>query len=224
MANTIKIGSIEADAIKMGTSSITKVYVGTELVYPNGGGRLPQGYTEVEYVENTGSSSVNLGVQLQPNVGDSFEVVLDNEMTWTSGGENFQTFLTCQKEVSPYPGWNYRFDNNGIVSITTSQDYSSNRTLISGNVYHTIISGSSIPSTQTHTNPLNLFSSLDANLTPWRFCKGKLYNLTATYNGNLVRDLVPCINPSNVAGFYDLVGETFYTTVNNVPLVAGNPV
>lgn len=34
MANTIKIGSIEADGIKIGTSSVTKVYVGTELVYP----------------------------------------------------------------------------------------------------------------------------------------------------------------------------------------------
>lgn len=36
MANTIKIGSIEADAIKIGTSTVSKVYVGTELVYPSG--------------------------------------------------------------------------------------------------------------------------------------------------------------------------------------------
>lgn len=37
----------------------------------------------------------------------------------------------------------------------------------------------------------------------------RLYEYIRTENGTLVQDLVPCKNPNNVVGFYDLVSETF---------------
>lgn len=203
--------------------NIVKVYKGLQNT-----SRLPQGYTEVEYVENTGSSSVNLGIQLMKNANDSFEVVFDNVMTYTSSGGNFQTFITCAREISPYEGWYERFDNNGNVVIAGNlgaATLSSGRTIVSGDVYHTSIGLDSTPSDRVHDYPLNLFSSLDSTKTPWRFCKGKLYNMQVTYNNTLVRDLVPCKNSSNVAGLYDLVNDVFYSSESGYdPLVAGSAV
>ena len=36
MANTIKIGNIEASAIKIGTSNVSAVYIGSTKIYPSG--------------------------------------------------------------------------------------------------------------------------------------------------------------------------------------------
>lgn len=38
----------------------------------------------------------------------------------------------------------------------------------------------------------------------------KLYSCQIYDNGTLVRDFVPCINPSGTVGLYDLVGKKFY--------------
>lgn len=81
MANTIKIGSIEADAIKMGTSSITKVYVGTELVYPTGTPThdYSQDYLTFVAEANNVSFSLSNGVN-----GNTFQYSTDNGNTWNN--------------------------------------------------------------------------------------------------------------------------------------------
>ena len=200
---------------------------GDSISTSGGTSRLPQGYTEVEYVESTGQSTVNLGIQLMANVGDTYGVVLDNEMSYTSGYGDLQTFLTCCKEVaSVYPGWYYRYNSSTNIFIGGSDgiNLSTGRTLVSGSTYHVTITGST-GTNRNHDWPLNLFSSLDSNKSPWRFCKGKLYNMQVTYNNNLVRDLVPCKNSSNVAGLYDLVNDVFYTSESGYDtLVAGSEV
>ena len=198
-----------------------------DSIETSGSSRLPQGYTEVEYVQNTGNSTVNLGIQLMATANVTYSIELDNEMSYTSGGEDLQTFLTCCEEIpSVYPGWYYRYNNSSTVAITGSTGVitSTGRTLVSGSTYHTTINGTT-PSNMSHNYPLNLFSSLNSTKTPWRFCKGKLYNMTVTYNNNLVRDLVPCKNSSNVAGLYDLVNDVFYSSSSGYDtLVAGSAV
>lgn len=226
MANGIKIGNLDISAFKVGSAD-TKVYIGDTLLYPTS--RLPQGYTEVEYVQNTGNSTVNLGIQLMANVGDTFNIVLDNETSWTSGGGNYQTFLTCYNEVEGnYKGFYYRYNTSSstlVIGGSSGVVTSSGRTLVSGSTYHTTINATT-PRNYNHNYPLNLFSSLDSTQTPWRFCKGKLYNMQVTYNNTLVRDLVPCYRKNdNVAGLYDLVNNVFYSSASGYDqLVAGNPV
>ena len=187
--------------------------------------RLPSAYTEVEYVESTGQSTVNLGIQLMATANVPYSIVLDNEMSYTSSYGDLQTFLTCCKEVaSVYPGWYYRYNSstNIVIGGSNGINLSTGRTLVSGSTYHVTITGNT-NSNRTHDWPLNLFSSLDSNKLPWRFCKGKLYNMQVTYNNTLVRDLVPCYRKSdNVAGLYDLVNDVFYSSASGYDqLVAG---
>ena len=81
MANTIKIGSIEADAIKMGTSSITKVYVGTELVYPTD---TPTHDYSQDYLTLVAETD-NVSFQLAGGVnGNTFQYSTDSGSTWNN--------------------------------------------------------------------------------------------------------------------------------------------
>lgn len=81
MANTIKIGSIEADAIKMGTSSITKVYVGTELVYPTD---TPTHDYSQDYLTLVAETD-NVSFQLVGGVnGNTFQYSIDDGSTWNN--------------------------------------------------------------------------------------------------------------------------------------------
>ena len=57
--------------------------------------------------------------------------------------------------------------------------------------------------------------------TGTRYFAGNFYYMKIWDNGTLVRDFVPCINPSNVVGLYDKVNDEFYTDTG---LVAGNVV
>lgn len=75
MANTIKIGSIEADAIKIGTSTVSKVYVGTELVYPTGNIDYTKEYLTFEPI----SSAVTFSHGIQ-----TFQYSLDDGETWST--------------------------------------------------------------------------------------------------------------------------------------------
>lgn len=233
----IKLGTLDI-TFKIGSADTT-VYLGDTMIQSGDTPtpptpRLPSGYTEVEYVENTGNSSVNLGIQLMANANDSFSIEYNRTMTYTRGWGDLQTMLTCCKEVSPYPGWYERFHNNGanlqidgwFGGSSSSPTLTTGVTQVSGDVYHTSISLATTPSNATHNYPLNLFSSLDSNQQPWRFCKGKVYaDMTVIYNGNQVRFLIPCTRDSDsVAGLYDLVNDVFYSSVTNTPLVAGDPV
>lgn len=81
MANTIKIGSIEADAIKMGTSSITKVYVGTELVYPTDTPTHDYSQDYLTFVAETN----NVSFQFTGGVnGNTFQYSTDDGSTWNN--------------------------------------------------------------------------------------------------------------------------------------------
>lgn len=231
MANTIKIGSIEADAIKIGTSSVTKVYVGTELVYPNGGGRLPQGYTEVEYIssENSSSSSsggvINTGVLLYSANNNSYEIAGKVTPIFTNGWGDNQTFINIENKQNPYTGMVWRFNTSGGYKFDTNP--SNNATLATtantdGSTTFTITSQST---GAAHNTPLGLFASWQSSMTPYRFCKMRVYSMEITLNGTLVRNFVPAVRESDSkAGLYDIVNDVFYTSSNNYNFIAGDPV
>jgi hypothetical protein len=51
--------------------------------------------------------------------------------------------------------------------------------------------------------------------------KSKIYYCKIWQEGRLVRHFVPCINLAQVAGFYDLVTNTFYTNAGSGTFTTG---
>ena len=196
--------------------------------------RLPQGYTEVEYIENTGTTSsngayLNLGLPLYNTIGNSFVITsrLKSEYYSASGYDDLETIINSESVSSPYYGFVYRYahSNHNIQLVSNPSNHATLSTTANtdGTTSITISCNST---TVTDQVPLGLFASYNANYnTPYRFAKATIYSLTVVKNGDTVRDLVPAKRDSDSKyGLYDLVTDTFYLSPNNVDFSGGSEV
>ena len=210
---------------------------GYEWVYQPS--RLPQGYTEVEYVENTGTSYFN--TNFVPN--QDTRVVCDMQLVtasdfprlWGAGAWNSATGIQPNFE-----GGYLRMSWLGKTSWTkyTSVPQSFDRKVYDVNKNYLYVDsvqiGSNTYTTITASDPIGVFtyigSGRPSSSSYWgqEHFKGKMYSFQIYDNGTLVRDLVPCIKDSdNTVGAYDIVNDVFYTVPTGYTtdkLVAGDPV
>lgn len=233
----IKIGTIEAnDIIIGGTDQVQKAYLGTTLIWQRSSSRLPEGYTELEYIASTSSGGqyIDLNILLYDVLDKPYDIAIKFNLIGNGSDNNFQaTIFGCQENVSPWPGTFIRRNGNtnvqgryiGGSAKDNTIGYLGNiielteKTPPNKNVYNYNNSG------KVHSWGTSLFCAFaDANGTPMRLAEAKIYYFKLFVSGTLVRDLVPCKNSNNVVGMYDLVNNTFYTSPNNVAFVGGNEV
>ncbi len=193
--------------------------------------RLPEGYTEVEYIESQYPNQAYMTTNYYPN--NNTRVVCDFQYTY---GETHRRLLgagywsgevsyiveaeNAMSQQSPADLY-LRFGYNGYSWIQTGAHIDMNRHTIDFNKNLFYMDNQLIytctDNTFTCSNPLNLFSDAETNYGMF----GKIFSCQIYDNGTLVADFVPCINPSNVVGMYDIVGNTFYSSVNGNSFVAG---
>ena len=81
MANTIKIGNIEASAVMIGNSAVSAVYIGSSKIYPSGGTvDYSSQYLTFEVVDG-GNVTITAS---NANVAKTIQYSTDNGSTWTS--------------------------------------------------------------------------------------------------------------------------------------------
>lgn len=198
---------------------------------------LPDGYTQVEYIEATGSQYVDTG--LVPNNNTDFEVTFSTTNTLTNSG-NFGTIFGSRASyqssgyhLTTYTAYtsaghffygsasnpdNVRYEagiyNSGIAQTISLHD-------------HVLVNarGDSIAlptnASISSNNPILLFALKDnsfigENLT------GKIYSCKFWKDGELVRDFIPAVRESdNMPGFYCLETETFYINGGSGNLIPG---
>ena len=192
--------------------------------------RLPQGYTEVEYVQNnTQGAYLNLGVKLYGTIGNSYQITARYKSQYmpnwnTSYG--LQTIINSESVSSPYYGMVFRYASNTHVLELAGGDKSNitwtNTDNGDGTSALTISSNSTAHADQV---PLGLFVSYRGNYTnPYRWSNATFYSMQITLNNELVRNLVPCKRDNDsMVGMYDLVNDVFYYPPNyqSYQLVAG---
>lgn len=196
--------------------------------------RLPQGYTEVEYVQNnTQGAYINTGLLLYDVTGNSFSISAklksQYESTWVGDGYYLQTIINSEDVSSPYYGFTFRYAyQTHILECTSSPSNSvtfSSTANTDGTSSLTINCNSTTVTAQV---PLELFASYNRNYnTPYRFSNTTIYSFQVTKNNTLVRDLVPCKRDSDsMVGLYDIVNDVFYYPPNytSYQLVAGSAV
>ena len=201
--------------------------------------RLPQGYTEVEYIENTGTSYFN--TNFVPN--QDTRIVCDMQLVtasnyprlWGAGAWNSATGIQQN-----YEGGYLRMSWLGNTSWTiyNSVPQSFDRKVYDVNKNYLYVDsvqiGSNTYTTRTASDPIGVFtyigSGRPSSSSYWgqEHFKGKMFSFQIYDNGTLVRDLVPCIRDNdNTVGAYDIVNDVFYTVPTGYTtdkLVAGNPV
>ena len=187
-----------------------KIYGNTEEV-------LPRGYTQVEYLESTGTQYINtmyypnnltdveckfmfnqlasnavpsaFGVRASNNSVQQFLTSVSNGVLWIVNGLNNHSIPS----VRPLVNTEY------ILRITPQKAY------WNGTEIFTMTSSvANCPNLSMFAFGRNTYSGL-AN----KFY-GKIYYLKIYESGVLVRNFIPCINQSNVIGMYDTVNGVFY--------------
>ena len=188
--------------------------------------RLPDGYTELEYIKSNGQQFIDVGYKPNSNI----RVVADHELI---SGDSYPTV---------FGAWDKSVDNAFIyVCLTDLQtavpfyDASSENVSLNCVGRHTIDANKNVFSLDGVVFKTFTPSTFSCNYYLYLFAyngAGTVTNLTVAYlyscqiydNGTLVRDFVPCKNPSNAVGLYDLVGGQFYGNSGTGSFTAGNEV
>lgn len=179
---------------------------------------LPEGYTQVEYIQSTGIQYIN--TEFNPSSDTRVDMTCEPTTTGTWKGifgarksasvDEFGVDIPSTTAIRSI----YGTESQNLTVSTVLQKFS-----IVKNKNVCTVNGTAITHTKqnfTTSFPIRLFDK-NSGGSAWGQISMKLYSCQIYDNGTPVRNFIPCKNPSGVVGLYDLVDGKFYTNA-----VAGN--
>lgn len=190
---------------------------------------LPAGYTKLQYIQSTGTQWIDTGFAQNQNsrfVVD-FQLVAapTGSYAWIfegrdSGPKNRHGVYATKSNGKWYGGYGATIKNTEIAYNLESRitvDFDKNILKI-GQTPVTF----SVETFQSTTTTALFACKTDGSVG--NYSAVKLYSCQIYDNGNLIRDFVPCIDPSGAVGLYDLTGKQFYGNSGTGVFYAGPPV
>ena len=188
-------------------------------------GPLPEGYTELEYIQSSGTQYIDTGFKQNQNsrIVMSAQVtqqpsthawLFEGRISTGSGGKSV-FLLDGAVWNADYNGSARReaFPDIGIFDAL-SIDFDKNSLQINEDSF------TWTTSTFQSTANLALLACNTAGAISG-YISAKLYNCQIYDNGALVRNFVPCQDPTGNVGLYDLVGAQFYGNAGSGTFTAG---
>lgn len=200
--------------------------------------KLPSGYVELEYIESTGTQWIDTGVIPNWNT----KIVLDGQTITGSTDVYSFVFGSMPAGISGSDGRNFSLE----VKLPSSTNY---RYMFFGSGYSSYAdisvsnpperytftlsydeakigdksSGSYAPVDPGKTSTLSiaLFAAKIRNTSVDRYSFFRLYSCKFYDSESLIRDYVPCIDPSGAVGLYDLINSEFYANGGTGSFTAG---
>lgn len=196
---------------------------------------LPSEYTQVDYIESTGTQYIDTGVK------PSSDTKIDIDFAYLDSTYNGYTALFGERGATSdtYFGL-YINKTDGKLAINYSQydGGASSTTTISRNVKYNIkndygsfyLNNASTPfqnTTQTLTTSTTSVYLLEQHLyngsSQSRGMQAKIYQCKFYEGSTLTRNFIPCYrNSDNEIGMYDLANDVFYTNQGTGTFVKGN--
>ena len=178
---------------------------------------LPAGYTELEYIESTGTQYIDTGISI---TSGNFQIDADMQFTSTASPQYFGIY------GGGYFGITDDYFAAGGRTISKSADTQRHKFIFSSIIGTNVLLNLSIDGTN-----YNISRDVSAGRiyllvvnnsgTFMGATKAKLYSVQIYSNGTLVRNLIPAKNSSNVVGMYDTVSQTFFTNAGTGTFAAG---
>ena len=180
---------------------------------------LPKGYTEVEYLESTGTQYIDLNYLLTNNT--RFEIYAQS----TDATQANNTLIGCGTDGSSADRVQVHFGSTAGTATIRLDGTLSNTVNVSTNKFSAIvdiknkkasINGTEIVSTFSGSICKNVKVALFNRMVNGSiiesayYAKARVYKLTFYENGTLVRDFIPCLDASNVPCLYDFVTKTAF--------------
>lgn len=177
------------------------------------GSRLPSGYTELAYIQSSGTQYINS--EFVPNQDTRVYAECELPISASSNQGLFGARVSSSSSAFQFvtQGGYYRSDYNGTLTTISSADYGTAKFYVDKNKNETDLNGqySATATYAAFTCPGSMYIfATNNNGAVYAQASAKLYCMRVYDNGILVRDYVPCINPSGAVGLYDLVGKKFY--------------
>lgn len=241
----LKIGTQGIAAMRLGAQEIKKAYLGGALVFGAGEGpgpsRLPEGYTEVEYIESDKNCLIDTEIRAAANEKPDVKVAIDvepiDDPTSTSSYFIYSVYTVTSPSIKSYyytinwkttSGVYAQLSSNAEKSVLANTTPRRMNMELDGSNHTFTLDGKSVSLGTTSSmgsttgGYIYIFGNLNTTLSNFRI-RAKLYSCKI-YKGSdypLVRDFVPCIDPTGAVGLYDLVGGEFYGNSGTGTLTAG---
>ena len=186
---------------------------------------LPEGYTQVEYLQSSGTQCINTGFKPNQNT----RLVMDATLLSTTSaylygcrggsGENYNNRFGVL-----YNGSYMRSDfgtGNGVTfsaAITANERY-----VFDQNKNVCKIGAETVTNSEkvfTSLYPILMFGVNEGGVNSY-LCSMRLYSCRIYDNGTLIRNFVPARNASGTLGLYDTVNGAFYTNAGSGTFTAG---
>ncbi len=189
-----------------------------------GSSRVPEGYTEVEYIAASGTQYIDSGVAETADTAvdckfDIDTVASDYLFGTRQNSSNLSYNGIYKNNVLEYNYNEISFTAADSIELTEEVTGSTNHITING-VSHTAATGTGTGETMLIFAIRYQTGYNDGRIRPYGGAT-KLRYFKIKQNGALVREFIPCKNPSGTVGLYDLVGGEFYTTPTAVALPDG---
>ena len=193
---------------------------------------LPSGYTELKWIKSTatGGQYIDLNIKLYETLNTDYDIAI-KFIHFGKGLDNTQpTLFGCQNETSPWPGTFIREGSNNYVVGRYIGGTNKDNNIVKENVIFELpvqtAPNKNVTNLnnggQTHNYGTSLFCAFTgSNNSPYRYAEAVIYYFKLFVEGVLVRDMIPCRDPNNVVGLYDLVNGVFYSSPNGNAFVAG---
>lgn len=201
---------------------IKKIYIGVENFIPR---ELPVGYTQIEYIEGTGTQYIDTGF----NPDNNTRVDIDFQFTDTAGTSGWSCLFGAADSSSNENSFSVWLNTSALEYYYGS---SSKSFSVNGNTdRHKANLNNATAAIDTDTITMddeafscskNLFllaTSRTGEATYFSDCK--IFSCKIYDNGTIVRDYVPCVNASGIAGLYDLANKSFYQNAGTGNFNAG---
>lgn len=194
--------------------------------------RLPDGYTELEYIESTGTQYIDTGFMPSQNTRVIIEIEVYNPDSETKGifGTRNQN---SSKSSLGYVVWlmssgaTVRSDYFGGSII---QDFNElNKRIVIDKNKNICTVGSTVITNSSGTGlaPFSLYLFCVNNIglaTESYRVKAKLYSCKIYDNDILEKLFVPCMNKSGDIGLYDIIDEKFYGNAGTGAFIPGEEI
>ena len=192
--------------------------------------RVPGDYTELEYIESSGTQYIDTGIIGKTGISVEAKFMLNT----TENGSLIGNRMASNTRFWPAMWWEQKW--NATIG---GDSYGKHSTTVSANtIYITYfqsslygwtfdVNGTRIVSgteTINNTNNMWLFGTNNGRDNPSTLqypFKGRVYYVKIWNNGTVVRNFIPVKNSDNVVGVYDTVSQTFFTNSGTGVFIAG---
>jgi len=190
--------------------------------------RLPAGYTELEYIESTGTQWIDTGYK--PNQNSRFQVkvkfnsIASGTIIGARRSATTNIFAVASTGTIPNVYFNGGYGSWGgtITSPTDTDihilDLNKNVFSIDGMINKTFTASTVTPNQNAYLFVMNTGGDADSNT----YFSGRIYSAQLYDNALFVRNFIPARrNSDNEIGMFDTVSGTFFTNAGTGEFIGG---